>query len=80
MNEHTAQRAARLTRTKADILIGCAYVEPPAPQSADADRIQAALLAEAERRRDEWHAKAAEVVIMILAAGLALAAIFGKFA
>jgi hypothetical protein len=39
-------------RTSTGILIGGAYVPPPAPMSTDAEAVQALLLAEADRRAD----------------------------
>lgn len=79
MNEHIASRAQRLITTSKGITIGAHYLPPPPMPSADAEAIQQALLDAEDKRRNEWHAKVAEVFIIILAAGAALAAIFGKF-
>jgi hypothetical protein len=53
IERHKERRRVRagtqLTETSAGVLIGSAYIAPPRAQSADAERIQAALLAEAAK-------------------------------
>jgi hypothetical protein len=48
IERHKERRRVRagtqLTETSAGVLIGSAYIAPPRAQSADAERIQAALL------------------------------------
>ena len=64
---------APCTATSTGVLIGCAYRRPMPQPSADAERIQAALLAKPARRASHdwafWLILAACVLVFILTAG-----------
>ena len=49
VSDWPARRAQRVTTTRTGLVIGGAYVRPPRPQSADADRVQRALVARRDR-------------------------------
>lgn len=61
------------TATSTGLLIGCAYRRPMPQPSADAERIQAALLAKPARRASDgwafWLTLLACVLVFVLAAG-----------
>jgi hypothetical protein len=49
------EQRRRLIRTRAGIIIGSAYTPPPGPASADAERIQSALLDPVTSKRLPLH-------------------------
>ncbi len=66
---HTSDRAATLVRTRTGIVIGGAYVQPPPAPGAEAERIQAALLAR-PRRAPRLSSLAGALLAVAIGAGI----------
>lgn len=59
-------------RTSTGVLIGGAYVPPPAPMSADAETVQSLLLQEADRKADRVVVRTCLLALVSLIVILAL--------
>jgi hypothetical protein len=75
------QRPLTPWATKSGVIVGGAYIRPPAPMSADAEQVQAALLRRPtpmdrfERTLDWINAHTWPALILIACSGLLLAAL-----